>query len=231
MKDFSKAESLYKKAYAKNSKNQTIAYSLGKIYLENKKCNDAITLLEKLAAEFPEDREVALTLGDAYYECKNYSKALEKYLLIKADLSEFATIYIKVARCYDELSQYSNAAANFDTAIAKSDNKIIPYYHVINMYLKIRSYGKAQGYITKAFAVAPGDAGLNCMNGDVYLGYGDGARSSKKYKTAIAQYETGRAWYSKASGDPKWGTYAKNGIKRANAKIKNTQQQLWYGDD
>jgi tetratricopeptide (TPR) repeat protein len=232
MKDFFKAESLYEKAYAKDPKSQAIAYALGKVYLENKKSNEAVTLLEKLAAEFPEDREVALSLGDAHFDCKNYSKALDKYLLIKSDLSEFATIYIKIGKCYEELRQYSNAAANFDTAIEKSDNKIIPYYHVINMYLvKIKNYGKAQSYITRAFSVAPGDAGLNCMNGDVYLGYGDGARTSKKYKTAISHYETGRAWYGKATGNPQWGTYANNGIKRANAKIKNTQQQLWYGDE
>jgi tetratricopeptide (TPR) repeat protein len=231
MKNFFKAESLYEIAYSKDPQSQPIAYALGKMYLENKKCENAVTLLEKLAEAFPEDREVALTLGDAHFDCKNYAKALERYLIIKSDLSEFATIYLKIGKCYENLRQYSNAAANLDTAIAKSEKKIIPYYHVINMYLKIKSYGKAQSYITKAFSVAPGDAGLNCMNADVYLGYGDGARASKKYKTAISQYETGRSWYSKASGDPQWGTYASNGIKRANAKIKNTQQLLWYGDD
>jgi tetratricopeptide (TPR) repeat protein len=231
MNDFFKAESLYEIAYSKDPQNQTISYSLGKMYLKNEKCEQAVSLLEKLATQFPEDREVALALGDAYFDCKNYSSALEKYLLIKSDLSQFATIYLKIGKCYEGLRQYSNAAANLDTAIEKSENKIIPFYHVINMYLKIKSYGKAQSYITKAFSAAPGNAGLNCMNGDVYLGYGDGARASKKYKTAISHYETGRAWYGKASGDPQWGTYASNGIKRANAKIKNTQQQLWYGDE
>jgi tetratricopeptide (TPR) repeat protein len=232
MKDFENAQQLYEKAYNLSPDSRAITFALGKVYLEREKCDKAVTLLDKLAVEFPNDIEVRLILGDAHFDCKNYAKALENYLSIESDLSEFGTIYLKIALTYEGLREYSNASNYYLTAIEKSDNKRAPYIRLINMYLtKAKNYGKAQKYITEAFAISPNDPALNCMNGDVYIGYGDGARSGKKYKTAIAHYQTAKNWYSKALGDSKWGSYASGGIKRADAKIKNTQNLLWYGDD
>lgn len=229
-KDYEKARKFYEIAHKLDPDNRAIAYALGKIYLELKKSEKAITLLEKIAEEFPKDIDVRLTLGDACLDCKKYSKALEHYKIIEDDLSEFGTIYVKIAKSYDGLCEYSKAAKNYITAVEKSDNKIVPYYHLITMYLRIKNFGAAQKYITQAFTIAPNDPALNCMKGDVYVGYGDSARNRKKYKAAISHYKTAKTWYGKARGDVQWGTYAKNGIKRADAKIKNTQQKLWYGD-
>ena len=228
---YEKAIEMLEKAYNLEPDNRAIAYELAKTYLKLENCKEASTILAKIAEEFPNDIELGLSLGDAYLDCKEYSKALTQYEKIEDALSEFASIYIRKAKALRGIKRYSEAAEALLKAIELSENKLIPYYHLINMYLKIANYGKAQTYIKDAFTIAPNDAALNCMNGDVYLGYGDGARNQKKYKTAIAHYGTAKVWYGKAKGDPQWGEYARNGIKRADVKIKNTQQLLWYGDD
>lgn len=233
-KDHEKAREYLERAYNLEPENGAIAFALAKIYLKLERCNEASVLLAKIAKEFPKDIEVALSLGDAYYDCKKYSEALEQYKKVEPELPEFATINIKKANALEGLRRYSEAAEEYIKAVDKSENKRIPYIHLINMYLKIKNYGKAQKYITQAFAVAPNDPALNCMKGDVYLGYGDGARARKNkkaYETAIAHYKTAKGWYRKALGDAQWRKYAEGGIKRADIKIKNTQQEMWYGDD
>jgi len=228
----------YLKAHELDPTNRAISYALSKILLKLDKSREAIALLEKIAKEFPNDIDVRLTLGDAYYDIKNYAKSLKEYLFVEPKLKEFGTIYIKIAKSYEGLRNYSKAAEYFVIGISKSENKIIPYYNLINMYLaKVKNYGKAQKYITEAFAISPGDPALNCMNGDVYIGYGNGARArakktgkKKDYETAISYYKTSKAWYGKALGDPKWCTYAGKAINLADAKIKNTKQEMWYGD-
>lgn len=236
-KDYKKAEEYYLKAHNLDPSNKAIAYALGKIYLKLNKCSQALVLLEKIVKEFPKDPDAQLTLADAYLDCKNYKEALKHYKIVEPDLKEFGTIYLKEGKALEGLHRYSEAAEKYVIGIGKSEHKIIPYYNLINMYLKIKNYGKAQKYITQAFAIASNDPALNCMNGDVYIGYGDGARAkartSKKkrdYEIAISHYKTAKAWYRKALRDAKWGTYAGKGIKIADSKIKNTKQEMWYGD-
>jgi len=237
MKDYKKAEEFYVKAYKLDPTNRAIAYALAKNYQKLGKSKEPVVLLEKIAKEFPNDIDVRFTLGDAYYNVENYPRALEQYLFVEPNLQEFGTIYIKIAKTYEELHQYSKATEYYITGIGKTENKIIPYKNLINMYLKIKNYGNAQKYITQAFAIAPNDPALNCMNGDVYIGYGNGARArakktgkKKDYEIAISHYETSKVWYGKALGDPTWGTYASKALKLADAKIRNTKQEMWYGD-
>ena len=237
MKDYTKAQDIYLKAHNLAPDNRAITYALGKIYLKLKKYNEALVLLEKIVKEFPQDKDAQLSLADAYLESKNYSKAIEHYKIIEPDLKEFGTIYIKEARAYEGLHQYSLAAESYLKAIEKSENKIIPYKNLINMYLKIKNYSKAQKYITNALSISPGDPVLLCMSGDIYIGFGDTARSrarktqkKKDFERAISYYGTAKSWYKKAigKGNIQWENYARKGIKIADAKIKNTKQEMWY---
>ena len=236
-KVYDKAIEMLEKAYNLEPDNRAIAYELAKTYLKLENCKEASTILAKIAEEFPNDIELGLSLGDAYLDCKEYSKALAQYEKIEDALSEFASIYTRKAKALVGLKRYSEAAEALLKAIELSENKLIPYYHLINMYLKISNYGKAQTYIKDAFTIAPNDPALNCMNGDVYIGYGDAARTrarrtkkKKDYETAIAHYGTAKVWYGKARGDPKWGQYAGKGIEVANSKITNTKNEMYYGD-
>ncbi len=212
-KNYIKARELYEKAIDLNPENEPIWYALSKVYLELGLCEKAIPILEKQSKNFPNDIELKMMLGDAHYDCKNYSQALEKYKIMQPDLAESGTIYIKIAQCHEGLREYSNAVEYFLIAIEKSHNKLIPHYHLINMYIKINQYSNAKKCITQAFVIAPDGPGLTTMMGDVYIGYGDMARKKENYVTAIKHYKTAKEWYIKAN--------AKREDRRADAKINN----------
>jgi tetratricopeptide (TPR) repeat protein len=216
MDEFAKAESLYEIAHKLDPENYTIMYALAGVYLENGKCEAAIPLLEEIEKLYPEDREVTLSLADAYYDCRDYSEALQKYLLLKPHLPDNSSFYLKIGKCYEGLEQYDNAAAYLDTAIEKSDNKLIPFYHIINMYIRIKDFQRAEKYAKDAFDFAPDDLGLFAMTGDIYFGYGEEQRKNEENSIAISNYNTAIACYKKAGQSTKR-------IQRAEALIKEMQ--------
>jgi len=212
-KNYIKARELYEKAIDLNPENEPIWYALSKVYLELGLCEKAIPILEKQSKNFPNDIELKMMLGDAHYDCKNYSQALEKYKIMQPDLAESGTIYIKIAKCHEGLREYSNAVEYYLIAIKKCQNKLIPYYYLIIMNLKIKQYSNAKKSITQAFTIAPDDPGLTTMMRDVYIGYGDMAHKKENYVTAIKHYKTAKEWYIKAN--------AGRVDRRADAKINN----------
>lgn len=215
MGEFAETESLYEIAHKLDHKNYTIMYDLAGAYLKNEKCEQAITLFEKVEKNFPEDREITLSLADAYYDCKDYSKALKKYLLLISDLPDISSLYLKAGKCYEGLKQYDNAAAYLDTAIEKSLNKLFPYYHIINMYMRMGNLAAAKKYVNAAFKFAPNDPALLSMMGDIHIGYGDIACEREEFNNAVANYQNAKVWFKKA------GFSGEGGIDRANQRIKN----------
>lgn len=203
-------------------------YDAGSECFKRGMIDNALIYLEKAVECSIKFVDAYMLLGDAYYECEKYSKALEQYMIIESDLSEYATINVKKGNCYKRLKEYSKSAEEYLKAIEKSENKLIPYYYLINMYLIIKDYGNAEKYIKQAFEIAPNDPGLNCMMGDVYMGYGDKVRAQKHYKAAMSHYKTSKEWYKKSVDDAEWDYYARLGIRRVDSKIKNTLIFYWH---
>jgi tetratricopeptide (TPR) repeat protein len=232
-KDLDSAVQLYRKAVNLDPTEETYIYALANALHKRGNIIEAIQILEDLARDFPKNIDAKIKLADAYLDNEQYAQALELYAIIEKALENIATINMKKGKCCEKLQQYSDAEAEYLRAIEKSSNKLIPYQHLINMQLRMGNHGKAHTYIKEARKLFPADAGLSFMMGDVFIGYGDASRSkggSENLKAAIASYKTAKSWYNKAQDDEQWGPYVAAAIKLANAKIKNTEYELFYGD-
>ncbi|WP_234405871.1 tetratricopeptide repeat protein [Leeuwenhoekiella sp. MAR_2009_132] len=81
-KEFTSAETAYRKAVAKNPANATAKYNMGNNYYRNKKYAEGMTRYiqaAEVAQTKAEKHKAFHNLGNAFYQQKDYKKAVEAY--------------------------------------------------------------------------------------------------------------------------------------------------------
>lgn len=77
--DFAKAESLFRKSLASDSRNLTAAYNLAGVYLNNKRQKEALALLNQYIKDFSKDSGLYARRGDVQFSLKEIELAAKDY--------------------------------------------------------------------------------------------------------------------------------------------------------
>lgn len=163
-----KAESIYNDVIAKDKNFYLAKYNLAKIYIDKKKYEKSLFLLEELiknlnnASDKPENKNALLlvqnTIGTVYYFQDNFDKAIKKFKEILKFDSGFYKTYYNIALVYEKKKDLKNAIKNLEKTVNLEPKFAHAYYHLGVIEL-IRKKKKAAIYdFKKVLEIAPGTA-------------------------------------------------------------------------
>lgn len=113
---FDQAEALFEKALKADTGNITAAFNLSGVLLNNKRTDEAISILKRYIKLFPEDAGLYVRLADCYFSQKQIDLAIpeyEKAIVIDPKYprlsSKLGTVYGLKGRMKDAEKMYRNA--------------------------------------------------------------------------------------------------------------------------
>lgn len=167
--------------------NEEISIQKYKIFLFQKKTDDAIAELQKLAAEFPEENNRYLSMiAETYLETGNDTKALEYYRNVLADDPSNPYIHITLSDFYrkkgDAVGANNELKLGFENPALDINTKL---RILLSYYTTDEMYGSMKDTVTNLARILvkthPGDAKAHSLLGDML--YND-----KKYAEAVKEY-------------------------------------------
>jgi len=213
----------YKKAYQLNPDNGGVAFRLGNAYFERKRYGEAVNYLKKAKETFGNDIETIKKLGEAYLELKEYEKAIEEYKSIIKIVPKHVSSRIQIGNAYLKLRQYKTAEKYYNEALKIEPNNLSVYYQLINLELTRKNLPGVKRYINKGFSIDSDDYILLALYGEYYYRLGSNYMGNNKGRPAKEKFDEAiRIWKKTitSTNDPKWVSYAQEGIRRANENIE-----------
>ncbi|MEO0293173.1 MAG: tetratricopeptide repeat protein [candidate division WOR-3 bacterium] len=220
----------YKKAYEYAPNNGGIAFRLGNAYFESGDYAKAVEFLKKAKDFFGNDIDVIKRLGEAYTELGEYSKAIEEYNSILKMIPKHVSSRLNIGNVYLKMKQYGKAESYYKEALEIEPDNLSVYYQLINLELLRDNLPGVKKYIDRAFSIDSDDEILLALYGEYYYRVGLKYMGDKKWNPAIEQFESSiRIWQKVRvkSTDPKWVSYAKEGIARAEKNIEEIKKVRW----
>lgn len=135
--------------YTKSALKNQVLTSLGKLYMEIGKKEEAMGYFKMVLSEFPNNPEALWGLGKIYFDAKNFLKArdyLEKFLLVNPKNIE---TYRLLAETYYNLENYQKALSMLNTWFEKSGtlNSVSDYNRSLiflaDIYTGLKRYNEA----------------------------------------------------------------------------------------
>ena len=136
--------------------NQRVYVSLSKIYIENKRYNDALRILKKAEKIMPLDSNINHNLGVIYANTGDKGEAVNCFKKAIALDPSHTESYINLGAIYDELGEWEKARAVYLMAVSLSPHNEHVLTEVGMFYEHIASYNEAEKMHRKAISALPG---------------------------------------------------------------------------
>ena len=117
-------------------------------------------------------------------------------------------------------------------------DKSAPLFRLADLYISQGKYGNAEEYVKQALAIDPGNAYGDYLRGEINLrrGYSflNAWQKNKKksncsnLNSALSYLRTAISYFNKVSGDPTFGSYARESIGTCNNWIKGLEEDKWF---
>jgi len=137
--------------YSANLSTEDDFYWRAKVLKEQKKTQEAISLLENSINTYDQNKQIKLLLADYYYETYQYSRAFSLYQTNLEDIN----VFIKTINILDFLGQNKKCVELVEERIAKDSNNIELYQMLGDNYLKLDSINQAINYYQKILLLNP----------------------------------------------------------------------------
>ena len=225
--------------------NYDAAVHLGFLYQKEGKLDKAADFYEKAIESNPEDAQSLGSLAGIYAEQKDTPKAIDAFeRAIKATTGDTRTRFrSQLGRILIGEQQFDKAAVVYDSLVTEKPDNASYQYNLGASLKALKNFKDATPHLEKAIELKP-DFGLayqelaGCYN--ELSRYGDAIDTARKGldhtdKKAglyvawgealekIGSYDEAISAFSRATGDPQWGAYAKAKVARQE-NLKKRQQ-------
>lgn len=175
------AEELFHQAVAEDPKNLTAAFNLAGMYLNNKKIDESIKLLEAYTKNYDMDAGLFVRLGDSYFADKKIKEAIGAYKKGYALEPKYPGLPSKLGTVYALANMLAEAEKMFGTAVeqAPKDPQALA-----NLGSLLLANGKHQEAITmakRALQARPSK--------EVYVTLATAYELAKDYKNSLIAFQ------------------------------------------
>ena len=145
----SKAIEIFESVHKNNPENIQVAYTLARIYEDEKMPSKAIELYENITEIYGFDYEVLRRMYEIYFNYKNYSKCLESVqYLLKLDPYNF-DFKLKLAALYQMTDQPGKALSLYEDLYAFNPGNKDVQTDLIKLYFLMNDADKGFNYFSK----------------------------------------------------------------------------------
>lgn len=123
------AQNYFDQAIKIAPKDPDILREMGIYYLNQRRIDDAVTVLEKAFAANEDALDTMVALGRAYDEVENYSSALELYSNANKRDPSNTTLYYNLAMTYGHLKNFGESHYNFGVYFKQKNKRDSALFH------------------------------------------------------------------------------------------------------
>lgn len=149
------ALALYQRVLDVAPDNFPALFSLGTLFGQARRLEEAANYFAKAAAVEPKDFSAHFNLGMALEQLGRLEEALASYSNAAALKPDYANIYNNLGNVQKILHRYDNALANYDKALALNQNLADVHNNRGNLLIDLQRYEEALASYQKAIALKP----------------------------------------------------------------------------
>ncbi|MBA4369354.1 MAG: hypothetical protein C0403_17145, partial [Desulfobacterium sp.] len=155
------------------------------LFIDQKKFDDALILLNGILKKIPDDSDINHLAGAAYDGINNIDKALFHFNKVKENSKFFENATIYLAYIYKNQNQPDKAIQRLEKAIQKKPDNPEFYFYLGYFYEDFQEYQKAESVLKKGLEIMPDNSRLHFRLGVVYDKRGEKNLSIEQMKKVI----------------------------------------------
>ena len=134
------------KSIIKIPDNAALRHYLGRIYIEDKRYDDAIDALDSVLELAPKNYDANWDLGMVYFELGDYNSAIANFEEVLKYIEDNELIYYQTALAYEANDEIDKAISNLLKSIAVNDKFPLGYKRLGMLFLARGSKEDAKEY-------------------------------------------------------------------------------------
>jgi tetratricopeptide (TPR) repeat protein len=238
LKDTDRSIGYYNRSLAVDPEKVETMFAIATVYIESGQPEKALAYLEELIIKKPKNVDVRIKAAEVYTDLKEYNKAIEQYLFLIEQEPDNYNYHLSLGAIYQWQKKYTAAEEEYLKAKTLAPDKSAPLFRLADLYISQGKYGAAEDYVKQALAIDPGNPYGDYLRGDINLrrGYSflNAWQKNKKksncsaLNSALSYLRTAISYFNKVSGDPTFGSYARESIGTCNNWIKGLEEDKWF---
>ncbi|MDM8516001.1 tetratricopeptide repeat protein [Desulfobacterales bacterium HSG16] len=162
------ARDFFKKLGKENGSNPEILRSVVRIYVNEKKYDDAAIILDGMIAAVPADSDIRYVAGIVYEGMKKNEEALTHFKKVFPDSTFYQNAAIHAAFIYQEQGKIDEAIKHLNEVISHVPDNPEFLIYLGSFYDEAGQYEKAINILKKGLEIDPGNSRLYFRMGVVY---------------------------------------------------------------
>lgn len=159
--------------------------ALARIYVLEKKPEDAEEQLKKLVADYPENQAVKIDLADFYLANNGKAKAIQIYRQVIAQEPGHPLSYLKLSSQLALDKQWPEALAIVSAGLAVLPDNNLLLGQSVRMHIAAGRFKEALAQTEQRLAHRPGDAFAYVLRGEIHAAGKDWAAAEQDYRKAM----------------------------------------------
>jgi tetratricopeptide (TPR) repeat protein len=236
--EYQKAIDYYNMSLKYEPDNLSTQYAIAEVYIKMDKPQQAIQYLKDIIVLKPNNMDVVRKLAETLLELQRYQEAAEEFTKLIGNEPDNYYYHMKLGEAYRRQKKLQAAESELKTAQRLSQERALPLYALVDLYIDWGKYGTAEEYVKRALEIEPDNLYSYLLLGDIYERRAYNARNqwmqNKSTKncsvlnTAISYFRTATSYYVKAKPDAQCSQYAGNEIQRCNTWLEELEEDKWF---
>jgi len=180
-----KAQEIFDWLADRSPTDPDIAGKIIYLFIDQKKFDDALILLNGILKKIPDDSDMNHLAGAAYDGINNIEKALFHFAKVTDNSKFFENATIYLAYIYKNQNQTDKAIQILEKAIQKKSDNPEFYFYLGYFYEDFQEYQKAESVLKKGLEIMPDSSRLHFRLGVVYDKRGEKNLSIEQMKKVI----------------------------------------------
>ncbi|MBX7144929.1 MAG: tetratricopeptide repeat protein [Oligoflexia bacterium] len=180
-KDFKRAEELFRRALSEDTHNLTAVFNLAGMYLNDKRQNEGIKLLDTYISEFPKDAGLFARRGDCYFSIKNLDSAMADYEQALKLEPRYSGAAAKLSTIYALKNKTKEAETMLLSAVDMEPKNAQLLQNLSNIFLINGKVEKAISTAKRGLQVSP--------TSELYVTLGNAYETQKDLKNSLIAFQ------------------------------------------